>query len=321
MSHSLIAHQDIGDTFSGVYYVEQAHIKQTVQKKDYTDMLLRDKSGSRPVKHWGTVKDLDAKCWVFIGATVDDYQGGASIIAKNVEIVAEPEDLSSYIPVYEGGEDLADEFDNLRQELSSMEGIIDNKTCGSLITQVFDHGSFFDHFVRAPASDGAAYGKRGGLMACVVRMAHSALEMARFYGASEYEQVVILTAAFLCRIGSVDAYAFEDCMPTKTKSGLLLGVPNLTTTRINAALRRVTAEAKTNNTQLDREILMRVLHAVMASSNTSGVKAMTKEAILLQRVVEMDNEVSNVEDFVNSDVNDDEFTAYDPKLRRRYYRG
>lgn len=321
MSHSLIAHQDIGDSFSGVYYVEQSHVKQTVQKKDYTDMLLRDKSGSRPVKYWGTVKDLDAKCWVFIGATVEEYQGGPSIIARNVEIVTEPESLSNHIPVYEGGDGMADEFDRLRQELSQLVEKTGEKTSEMLVEQVFDHGSFFDLFVRCPASSGAAYGKRGGLLACVVRTTRAALDMARFYGASEEEQVVILSAAFLCQIGGVDACEFVDCMPAKTERGLLLGLPSLTMTRINAALRRVASQAKQDGVELNRELLLRVLHAVVASSNTCGVRAATKEAMLLQHVVKMNNEVSDAQDFIENDVNDDAFTAYDPKLRRRYYRG
>jgi hypothetical protein len=48
---------------------------------------------------------------------------------------------------------------------------------------------------------------------------------------------------------------------------------------------------------------------------------MTKEAMILRAIVELDNEVVDALDFISSDINDDEFTAFDPRLRRRYYRG
>ena len=322
MSHELIGHQNIGDEFSGVYYVQSAYIKQTVQKKDYTDLMLRDKSGARPVKHWATVKNLARGCWVFVAAIVEEYQGGPSIIAKNVEIVAEPDDLSDYIPVYEGSEELADDFDSLRSELTALQESIGDETCGMMIDEVYRSGSFFDKFVRCPGSDGPSYGKKGGLLASVVRVARHALDASRFYDANEREKAIILTAALLCRVGGADAYEFEDCMPVETKRGVLLGMPNLTMNRVTSALRRVMASAKKEGKTVDQEVLLRVLHTIVAANKTCGVEAMTKEAMVLQGVVDLDAEVVDALDFIDNDVNEeDDFTAFDPRLRRRYYRG
>jgi len=322
MSHELIAHQNVGDQFSGTYYVEQAYVKKTVTNKDYTDMVLRDKSGSRPVKHWGTIRDLSKGCWVFVAAMVEDYQGNPSIIAKNVEVVDEPEDKEDYIPVYDGAEDLADEFDKLCDELKELEKKTGEDTCGLMIDEVYRSGSFFDKFVRCPGSDGPCYGKQGGLLASVVRVARHALDASRFYGASDYEKSVILTAALLCRVGCADAYEFVDCMPILTKRGVLLGMPNLTMTRVSSALRRVVATAKKDGKTVDQDTIIRVLHAVVAANETCGIEPMTKEALVLSGVVKLDGEVVDALDFMNNDVNEtEEFTAFDPRLGRRYYRG
>ena len=320
MSHELIAHQNIGDEFSGTYYVESAYIKKTVQNKDYTDMLLRDRSGARPVKHWGTVKDLSKGCWVFVAAMVEEYQGNPSIIARNIELADEPDDLSEYIPVYEGSEELADEFDKLREKLGQFEDGSGDDTCGMMVDEVYRSGSFFDKFVRCPGSDGPSYGKRGGLLASVVRVACHALDASQFYKTSKKETAVVLTAALLCRVGAADAYEFEDCMPVKNKRGVLLGVPNLTMTRVSSALRRVVSSASVDGKNVDQDTLLRVLHAIVAASG--GVQAMTKEAMVLHGVAELDAEVVDALDFIDNDVNeDDEFTAFDPRMRRRYYRG
>lgn len=315
MSHALITHQNIGDEFSGTYYVQSAYIKQTVQKKDYTDLLLRDRSGVRPVKHWGVIKNLTKGSWAFIAASVDEYLGNPSIKAKNIELVDEPDDLEEYIPIYEGCDELTEQFDTIKE-------MIDDETCGLMIDEVYRSGSFFDKFIRCPGSDGPSYGKRGGLLASVVRIAGHSLDAGRSYGLTESENSIMLTAALLCRVGAADAYEFEDCMPVMTKRGILLGIPNLTMTRVSSALRRVIGTAKKAGKTVDQETVIRILHAIVAANKTCGVESMTKEAMILQGIVDLDTEVVDALDFINSDVNvEEEFTAYDPRMRRRYYRG
>lgn len=322
MSHELIAHQGIGDEFSGTYYVESCYIKQTVQNKDYTDMILRDKSGARPVKYWGTVKGLAKGCFVFVAARVEEYQGAPSIICGNVEIEDEPKDLSNYMPVYEGFEDMADEFDELRKQLSELEKNLGEETCSMLVDEVYRGATFFDKFIRCPGSDGPSYGKQGGLIASVVRVARHAIDASRFYDVTDFEKAVMLSSALLVRVGAADAYDFEDCMPVMTKRGLLLGVPNLTITRVSSALRRVVAAAKKESKTIDQETVLRILHTITAATASCGVQPMTKEAMVLQKVMDLDGEVVDAMDFIDNDTNEgEEFTAYDPRLRRRYYRG
>jgi 23S rRNA maturation-related 3'-5' exoribonuclease YhaM len=316
MSHALITHQNIGDEFSGTYYVQSAYIKQTVQNKDYTDLLLRDRSGARPVKHWGVVKDLTKGCWVFIAGSVDEFQGLPSIKAKNIEIVNEPDDLDDYIPIYDGCDELTEQFDTIRDMINS------DETCCLMIDEVYRSGSFFDKFIRCPGSDGPSYGKRGGLLASVVRIASHSLDAGKSYGLTEAENCIMLTAALLCRVGAADAYEFEDCMPVMTKRGILLGVPNLTMTRVSSALRRVVGSAKKSGKSVDQETIIKILHAIVAANKSCGVQSMTKEAMILQGIVELDSEVVDALDFINSDVNtEEEFTAFDTRMRRRYYRG
>lgn len=322
MAHPLIAHQEIGSEFSSVYYVERAHIRQTVHGKDYTDMMLRDKSGSRPVKYWGTVKGLDKGCFVYVSANVEEYQGSPSIIARNIEITDQPDDLSDYIPVYEGSDKLAEDFDTLRRNLADMEASLSHKTCSMLIDEAYSSGSFFEKFCKCPGSDGAKYGCSGGLLARVVRISRQVFNSADFYDMDEEEKCVVLTAGLLCYIGAADSYDFEQCVPVRTNRGLLLGIPVMTMTRVNAAARRVMKSAKENNTELDNDVMLRILHSIVVGSGDESVKPMTKEAMLLSGVAQTDAEVADAQDFIENDVNDDEeFTAYDPRLGRRYYTG
>ena len=323
MALSLINHQSIGDTFSGVYYVESVYVKQTVQKKDYSDFMLRDKSGARNVKYWGktTIAKGD---YVFISAAVDDYQGNPSVVAKNIEKADVPTDLSDYIPEFEenGVLNNASRFDALKANILAIPGgIAETSKTREIVEEVFKNSTFFDKFVKAPGGDKAHYGKQGGLLALVVNVGENAVSLAKTAGLSDKEMVILLTAIILSRVGGIEAYDFENCIPVVTKKGILLGVENLTINRLNSAIRRVAgACAKDGTGQIDQDVILRVLHAV--SSSYGNIKPLTKEAIILRAAFESDNKIVESLDFIESDTNvSEEFTAYDPNTKCRYYTG
>ena len=319
--HSLIRHQDIGTSFDGVYYVESIFIKQTVQKKDYSDVILRDRSGSRNVKFWGVVQDVAKGDYVYVSAVVEDYLGSPSVIAKNMEKADVPDDMYDYIPIYDDLENSAERFDVLRKELKELEEKTGDKTAGMMVDEVYGNGAFFDKFLVAPGSSKPHYGRQGGLFANVVRVAEASMTMAGSYGLSENEKVVLLASAFLSRIGLIDAFEFKDCMPVITKRGILLGVNNLTMTRVSSALKRVTSALSKEGKSPDQDVVLRVLHAV-SSCDSHSVLPMTKEAMVLSAAFRTDSEMVDATDFISNDTNlSEEFTAYDPAKGRKYYTG
>lgn len=326
--HPLIAHQKVGDSFEGVYYAEQAYIKQTTQKKDYTDLLLRDRSGARPAKYWGTIKGLESGQFVRVKARVEDYNGNLSIIASEVEAVEEPEKMDDYIAVFENRGELEVQFHGILKTVHEMEeaqkdadGNFD-KSCGMLLDDVFNEkGSLYPKLIESPASVQPFYGRCGGLLANTVRVANGTLMLAQIHGLSAKETVIAVTSALVSRIGAVDAFSFRNCMPEANKRGILLGVQNLTMARLYAAIRKVTAEAKANNQAISQDAFLRILHCV-AGNDAASIKPMTRESITLASANKSDAEAVQAFDFIANDLNtDDEFTAYDPKTGRRYYKG
>jgi len=319
--HALIQHQQVGDVFEGVYYVESVYLKKTVQGKDYSDFMLRDRSGSRNVKYWGVVQDLQKGDFVFISAIVENYMGNPSVIAKNIEKTDTPSDLSNYIPIYDDADNNAKRFDVIREELAKLEASTGDKTAGILVDEIYNNAAFFDRFVVAPGSARPHYGRQGGLLANVVRIAETGLRMADAYGLNEQERMVMIAGALLCRIGAIDAFEFKDCMPAMTKRGILLGIGNLTMTRVASAYKRVVVAMAKESKQINQEIVLRILHAV-ASHDGRCVLPMTKEAMVLNAAYRTDAEIVDAMDFIANDVNiSEEFTAYDPAGARRYYTG
>lgn len=319
--HAFIRHQEIGGKFEGVYYVESVFVKQTVQKKDYSDISLRDRSGGRSVKYWGVIQGLAKGDWVFASMNVEEYLGGPSIIAKNIEKVDAPTELSDYIPTYDDAIDSAGRFDAVRKELAELEAVLGDTTAGALVDEVYGNSSLFDKFIVAPGSSKPHYGRQGGLLANTVRIAESCQKMSDAYGLDKKERSVVLAAALICRIGAVDALEFKDCIPVMTKNGMMLGVGNLTMTRISSALRRVVSVAAKNGKIADPDIVVRILHAI-ASHDAKCVVPMTKEAMVLSSAYRVDSEMVDAVDFIANDTNTlEEFTAWDASMGRRYYTG
>jgi 23S rRNA maturation-related 3'-5' exoribonuclease YhaM len=259
--------------------------------------------------------------FVFIAAGVEDYMGNPSIIAKNIEKVDAPSDLSNYIPVYDDSDKYASSFDAIRTELKKLEEKTGDNMAGRIIDEVYGNAVFFQKFIVAPGSAKPHYGRQGGLLANTVRVAEQSMKMAESYLLSEQEQVILITSALLCRIGAIDAFEFQDCMPVETKKGILLGINNLTMTRVSSALRRVIAELTKAEKQPNQEIVLRILHAISACAGLH-LKPMTKEALILMAAHRIDADMVDAVEFMQNDVNvSEEFTAYDPVLGRRYYLG
>jgi len=319
--HKLIGHQGIGDTFEGTYYVESVYIKKTVQQKDYSDLTLRDKSGPRNVKFWGVAADVKKGDFVFISAGVDDYQGSPSIVAKNIEKTDSPSDLSDYIPVYDDTDKQAERFDEIRAELKEIEERTGNDLPGIIVDEVYGNSSFFQKFVKAPGSSRPHYGKQGGLLANTVRLASAAMSTSSHYALSDEEKAIMIASALLCRIGAIDAFGFQDCIPKEMKRGALLGMNNLTLGRVQSALKRALASFKKAGKTVNQDTVLRVLHAV-SSYDDECVTPMTREALVLHSAWKTDSNMVEAIDFIESDMNDsEEFTAWDPAMNRRYYTG
>jgi 23S rRNA maturation-related 3'-5' exoribonuclease YhaM len=202
-----------------------------------------------------------------------------------------------------------------------MEATYGDDIASRIVDGIFGNNIFLKKFLVAPGSNRPHYGRVGGLLANTARVAKQCMNSADAYDLVDMEKIVLMSSSLLFRIGAIDAYEFQDCVPVATSRGTLLGIENLTMTRISSALKRVVSEASETRKVTNQEMIMRIFHAVSAYS-CSSILPMTKEAILLASMYRMDSEMVEAIDFIENDQNVSEpFTAYDSALRRKYYRG
>ena len=319
VTHRLIKHAQKGETFCGIYYLENLMVKIAKNGNKYSDLTVRDKSGSSFVRFWGEVTDAKKGDYIDIAANVEEYQGNTQIVARRVTKEETPDDLSNYIAIAETADEDIKWFDSFRAEISNLGESSGDRTCEYVNNDLFHSGKFLEKFTSAPGSISPYYGKKGGLLERVGKIAQITKSMAQPYGLAETEKAILFTASLLHRVGAVDAYDFIDCMPVETKQGILVGVDALTIIRISRSVRKVLKNASKNDITVDSDTILRLLHIFALPSHD---KPATKEALVFSEACEADLKIVEAINFIEQDENiGEDFTAYDPILRRRYYKG
>lgn len=317
--HQPIRGVDVGDHFDGIYYLEQVFVREARNGNHFSDLMLRDASGSVVAKYWGILPKAQRGDFVHVEANVEEYAGQPSIVAAKVTQDERPEDLTNWVAMSDTYDEDIDKLDKFRDMVANLCQQADDTTPLRLLEEVLGRSSFLTKLIQAPGDVKPHYGRTGGLLACSVRAFEVTYRLMRPYGLTDREKSIALTAALLHRAGAVDAYGFVDCVPAETKQGILLGVAALTNSRLSSSLRRlVYADHKgTQEKPVSQDTSMRLLHAVLASGRV--VPPMTKEALVLVEAVRSDERLVAAADFIAQDVNtEEEFTAYDPATKRRY---
>jgi 23S rRNA maturation-related 3'-5' exoribonuclease YhaM len=317
IEHQFIKHVGVGDTVTGVYYVERVDIKLAKNGTRYSDFLLRDKSGSAFARYWGVSNDVEKKSFVDIAANTEEYLDKPQIVIQRIDPEEMPEDMEDYIPKSETSNQDADTFDEFLDLVGNLCEESGNNTPILIVQEIFNKASFFNKFITSPSSGRPHYGREGGLLKQTANVAKMAKVIAANYSLDSNEKAILLASAMMHKIGSVDAYEFENLIPTETVKGALSGVKILTTNRVFAAWKMLAKKKK----DVDEETFDRIQHSLSTCFDSYSSKPMTKEAIVLSEAYRADSTIVESFDFIADDESTDDFTAYDSLRRRRYFRG
>tara|TARA_R110000824_G_scaffold380290_1_gene572645 strand:+ start:4442 stop:5413 length:972 start_codon:yes stop_codon:yes gene_type:complete len=323
MEHQMIKGLEIGAAFSGVYHIDSIFVKKTTVGDDYTDLMIRDRSGVRNAKYWGVLPDVEMG-FAFVAGQVMEYPQGSkkpSIVLSNVEPEEEPEDVSAYVDVVAGYDEIKARFEKARDEIDSLCKGLEDEGCVLLFDEIFSEKTFSNQFHEAPIIGLPAYEKRGGLASKTIQNYDQFMGLSTLFDFSNTEKVIGGVAALIANIGLADCAKFEGCIPVETTKGGLVGNAYLSGFRLASGMQRVAKRAKADNKNIDMMILQKVFHAISCMSGGCDIIPKTVEAILLRKVADMDIAVSSAMEFIQCDENDDEFTAYDPTNAVKYFVG
>lgn len=318
--HSFIAFQNVGDTFSGVYYVENSYVKKSKTNKDFMELSLRDRSGTRTVRHWSVVDGVKKGDFVLISAEVEEYMDAPSIVAKHIERT-KPSDMALYIAVFDNVDEHISILTDTMNDLKVLCDLLGDETLLRVVKLFYDNESFFKKFKEVPGSVTPYYGRMSGAIVNTARITQQCQTVSKIYSLKQDEMAVLLSASMLFMIGAVEAFDFDVCIPIETRKGILMGVTNLTLFKVSGVCKKVVADMVSEKKKSNRNLVERLLHCLISYRPTL-VQPMTKEAIVLSELCRMDRSMVEAGEFIQNDENDsNEFTAFDPLLKRKYFKG
>lgn len=314
MEHIFIKHTKVGDSFRGTYFLQDANEKIAKNGNPYCDMTLRDRTGASVARLWGPLEVPKGE-YVNVVARVEEYNSAPQIVLSSITHAEKPDDMSNYIAISTTKEKDLERLAFLQGKVAEYTKQVGNNLCANVVSHALDGD--IERFIVAPYGTLAFYGKQGGLLAHTVRVGFMALELCKPYGLNYKEKLIMTTASLLHAIGSIDSVDVKNLIPTETTEGILLGRSNLSLMRVDRSITSVSGAD-----MVDREQLaMRLRHAMLACSYPSTMKPMTKEAVVLHEAFKSDYNIVEALDFMTTDTNPDEFTAYDGVLKRRYFKG
>jgi len=313
--HILINSVEKGDSFSGIYYVQGIYEKKARTGKIYTDLQLSDRSGNQFVRFWGKADDIKKNSWCVVHARTDEYNGMMQIIIDQIESVEEPEDISAFVCVNENLQQDKERFEKYISKVCDLCDEINDVTCINILGQIFTE-EFKKLFFEAAYNDQPTYGKKGGVLSHTVKVVNAIGGFAQNYKFSVYETVISVTSALLHGCGAISAFDFKGAICEKSIVGNLHGLKNLTLNMISPIIEKIQ-----NTKEFNKETAMRIYHSLVTFDNNGTILPMTKEAILLAEVINMDLKLTSAVDFIESDTNsEDKFTAFDTITKRHYYK-
>lgn len=307
--HKLLTQQQTGTQFTGTYFVSAVSIKKTVTKKDYTEITLRDKSGSVFAKQWENNQNVKKGDFAEVTISVEDYKGAPSYIINKIIVTNPPLDMSDYLPCVDNIEAEFNEFksniENVKNSAEALESGIED-----VLEGVFS-SSMLKALKKVPSSIGVFYGKAGSAIQNTNRLFRLANSVVDTYGLKEDEKLVLLACCLLSRVPCVDCYTINDCAPEETKTAKLINFRTLMQMRMFEAWKAL-------KTAPNREWLFRIMHVLGCSE--SDLKPCTKEAIIFSKIQEIDNQISESFDYIErEECWENGFSTYDVKNGRRYY--
>lgn len=312
IEHFFIKNAKVSDIFSGIYFIENIYERVAKNGKTYTDFILRDKSGSSLVRHWGVLEGVAKKgTWLHVSIKVEEYQGQPQLIMESGEPVDQPIEMGNYISISSTLEKDIETFHKIVKLIEDLSIKAKIPLCFNLIKHVFKD-EFLSNFFNAPFSTTPYYGCKGGLLAHTIKIAWLANETGKLYQLSNKERVILLTSCLLHAVGVLDGYSMESLLPTENKVSLIMGKTNLSI----MALERILSSIGIENEE-DKDTALRIRHCV-AVCGYNAVKPMTKESVILAQSCSTDFHIVEAIDSITQDSSSDEITTTSPNLKRRF---
>lgn len=165
-----------------------------------------------------------------------------------------------------------------------------------------------------PAAQQIHHAYRGGFLEHITKMAEVGRYLARSYGADED---LVLAGVILHDIGKLHELAYDGGATSYTRDGNLVGHIAIGMMMVREACNGICGFPHDLRAQIEHMVASH--HGIR--EHGSPVEPKTIEAFILASVDELDAKLNQVRKAIAEDPSDDEFTAWNKRLGRVFYKG
>ena len=320
MAHQFIAQLKAGMALHQFFLLRQAEVRTTKGGKPYLALVLGDQTGIIPARVW---EDVLEKCpgpfapgdYVGIKGQVTAYKDELQLAVQYINTVAglqaEGRELKGFDP------DLlllATPYDRqeLWQELRELAANQIQPPLKELVLALLDR--YQEDFLVCPAARSYHHPYLGGLLEHTWSVARHTAQSLTVY--PDLNPDLALAGALLHDLGKIKELANPQA-PERTVPGQLLG-------HIVLGWEMVREEARALNFP-DPELLLQLEHIILSHHGSlefgSPVTPMTREALLVFYLDDLDAKLKMMEQHLKSDKSPGDFTTYHRVLQRGLYKG
>ena len=301
-------------TIDQVFLLGGKQLRSNRQGNLYLQFRLSDRSGSLEARMWNASEAKAAQFadgdYVQVKGTTQLFQGVIQLIAKSMEKVSSESVNESDFRVLP-----AEVIDGLRTNLSKRFDRLEDADLRELARTYLEDTSFMDKFTRAPAGIKNHHAYHGGLLQHVATLCDLIDRVADTY--PQLDRELMLLGALLHDSGKVDELGYDRDLHY-TDQGQLLGHIVIGLSLLDKKLSELSSFPKTRAMELKHLL---VSHHGSLDAGSPQVP-MTREALVLHRLDELDARLHQFDQVIRGDNNPDScWTPFYPNLGRKLFKG
>ena len=306
-----------GENVNQIFLVNDKQVRANRSGNLYLQLRLTDKTGSLTGMLWNANEKISSKFesgdYLTVEGTTQFYNGALQLIITSIENVD-----ANFVREDDFVQLTSSAVAKLRDELFELLDAIQDEDIRALVDVFRNDEALMNDFCRAPAGIKNHHAYQGGLLAHVVSMLRVAQFAGNHYGPVNLD--LLLMGTFLHDIGKIRELSFDREL-SYTDEGQLIGHIQIGAEILDAKVKEVEGSGRA----MPAEKTQQLKHMILSHHGEpeyGAVKVpMTLEAITLHYIDTLDSKLASAHDVILQDVNEGNWTVYQPNVGRKYYKG
>jgi 3'-5' exoribonuclease len=302
-----------GEGVKAVFMISERKILIARNGKPYAKVLLTDKTGDIQGIIWEEARQQASPLVpgdvVGVKGNMESFEGRLQVrIEKIVKLKDDEVDMSALVPTTSS--DVPTMMNEVRENIAGIRSTYLRKA----VEKVFFEDGLWELFQKAPAAKGIHHNYIGGLLehtAYILRAVNALYPVYRHLGIN---RDLLVAGALLHDIGKIHEYSYTRVIEM-TPMGRLIGHVYLSTHIVDQAISKIEG--------FPEELRLQLLHVLLGHHGQleygSPKLPMTKEAMLLHMLDDLDAKLIGFSSIMNATPDEEEFSAYSDIYGRYLY--